>query len=665
MDDPQLQRAIYASYQTARAQGYSVAGGRSSAGQSLGKEGANFASRLAGPVGAYRQLPSSYSPATRSHAVSSSNRGGGGSGGGGGLSGSSYHLHAKHGRVDSLRRDGIRPATTATVAGGEGGASSISAPSLGGSNRPLPPGRNDAAAAAVATQHSQYLRADTRRRGATFQPSSNTTRTSRTNITTAADAVALGSIGSMGPYGTTTVPHSGQNPVMEAIAAVTSSSLSAAEALVALPVGLEQSGPGGRRSAPRPPAGAHDGDGGGSGVMAAAAPIAPTAAPVGGQGPPPRQLVPVPAASGGGGGVVMVPAGVDPALAEAVLRDAVTWDTGVAFDDIAGCEAAKQLLHEAVALPLVIPEFFTGIREPWRGVLLHGPPGTGKTLLAKAVAGMVGGAFFAVSPASLTSKWRGESEKLLSTLFELARANAPAVIFMDEIDAVGSARGSEGEHEASRRFKAELLQQLDGMCSGRGVMLLAATNCPWDLDPALRRRLEKRILIGLPDAAARLALLRLHLRGVSLAADVDLATVATACEGLSGADIRLMCREAAMAPLRRQIATHDRRRVNNGTIISIPPHSDLEPAAASEPHAAQHPTSGRSAASTAPAEAPPAPPRLRSVADLRRLADSGELARGLVVTAADLAAARAALRPSVSPEQVARYIAWDQDFAST
>lgn len=106
--------------------------------QSLGKEGANFASRLAGPVGAYRQLPSSYSPATRSHAVSSSNRGGGGSGGGGGLSGSSYHLHAKHGRVDSLRRDGIRPATTATVAGGEGGASSISAPSLGGSNRWVP-----------------------------------------------------------------------------------------------------------------------------------------------------------------------------------------------------------------------------------------------------------------------------------------------------------------------------------------------------------------------------------------------------------------------------------------------------------------------------------------------------------------------------------------------
>lgn len=197
--------------------------------------------------------------------------------------------------------------------------------------------RNDAAAAAVATQHSQYLRADTRRRGATFQPSSNTTRTSRTNITTAADAVALGSIGSMGPYGTTTVPHSGQNPVMEAIAAVTSSSLSAAEALVALPVGLEQSGPGGRRSAPRPPAGAHDGDGGGSGVMAAAAPIAPTAAPVGGQGPPPRQLVPVPAASGGGGGVVMVPAGVDPALAEAVLRDAVTWDTGAVDSGQTAC----------------------------------------------------------------------------------------------------------------------------------------------------------------------------------------------------------------------------------------------------------------------------------------------------------------------------------------
>jgi len=247
--------------------------------------------------------------------------------------------------------------------------------------------------------------------------------------------------------------------------------------------------------------------------------------------------------------------GGDPRLVEAIEAEMLEGVPRVEWDSIGGLHSVKQLLNEAVVLPLLIPDFFTGLRAPWKGVLLFGPPGTGKTLLARAVASVGRTRFFHISASSLVSKFHGESERLGRTLFAMARHYAPSVVFFDEVDALLGARGGSGEHEASRRLKSELLSQMDGVPSAGGerVLVLATSNTPWALDEAMRRRLERRIYVPLPDEAARREVLAAHTRGVKLAEGVELDALARESDGYSGADLHVVCRDAAMMTMRKAV----------------------------------------------------------------------------------------------------------------
>ncbi|KAI0893212.1 AAA-domain-containing protein [Annulohypoxylon nitens] len=263
-----------------------------------------------------------------------------------------------------------------------------------------------------------------------------------------------------------------------------------------------------------------------------------------------------------------LPPGIDEGAAKAIFNEIVVHGDEVHWSDVAGLEIAKNALREAVVYPFLRPDLFMGLREPARGMLLFGPPGTGKTMLARAVATESKSTFFSISASSLTSKYLGESEKLVRALFALAKVMAPSIIFVDEIDSLLSQRSGSGEHEATRRIKTEFLIQwsdLQRAAAGREsdngsnkergdpnrVLVLAATNLPWAIDEAARRRFVRRQYIPLPEAETRATQLKTLLgQQKHSLTDTDITELVDLTDGFSGSDITALAKDAAMGPLR-------------------------------------------------------------------------------------------------------------------
>mmetsp|Transcript_16034 Transcript_16034/g.20290 ORF Transcript_16034/g.20290 Transcript_16034/m.20290 type:complete len:430 (-) Transcript_16034:128-1417(-) len=256
------------------------------------------------------------------------------------------------------------------------------------------------------------------------------------------------------------------------------------------------------------------------------------------------------------------------ALASAIVAES----PNVSWDDVSGLEGAKEGLKEAVVLPVKFPQLFDDVRQPWRGILLYGPPGTGKSFLAKACATECEGTFFSISSSDLVSKWMGESERLIKQLFKMARDKKPSIIFIDEIDSLCGKR-TEGENDSTRRIKTEFLIQMQGVGNSMdGVLVLGATNVPWELDQAMRRRFQKRIYISLPDAAARSGILKNKgSKTKNNLTDDDWVTLGNATEGYSGSDMSIVVNEALMMPVRRcQTAKRFRRTPSGGLLPTFP-----------------------------------------------------------------------------------------------
>ncbi|KAK6158349.1 hypothetical protein DH2020_005663 [Rehmannia glutinosa] len=231
-------------------------------------------------------------------------------------------------------------------------------------------------------------------------------------------------------------------------------------------------------------------------------------------------------------------------------------EIGVTFADIGALDDIKDSLQELVMLPLRRPDLFEGgLLKPCRGILLFGPPGTGKTMLAKAIANEAGASFINVSMSTITSKWFGEDEKNVRALFTLAAKVSPTIIFVDEVDSMLGQRNRAGEHEAMRKIKNEFMTHWDGLLTkpGERILVLAATNRPFDLDEAIIRRFERRIMVGLPSVENREKILRTLLSKEKVDEGLDFRELATMTEGYSGSDLKNLCITAAYRPVRELI----------------------------------------------------------------------------------------------------------------
>jgi len=241
-------------------------------------------------------------------------------------------------------------------------------------------------------------------------------------------------------------------------------------------------------------------------------------------------------------------------ITPSALREVYVEIPNVKWSDIGGLEQVKQELREAVEWPIKHPEAFKrmGIKPP-KGILLYGPPGCGKTLLAKAVATEAEANFISVKGPEIFSKWVGESERAIREIFRKARQAAPCIVYFDEIDAIAPRRGSDiGDSHVTDRVVNQLLTEMDGIEDLKGVVVIAATNRPDILDPALLRpgRFDRLIYVPLPDAKAREEIFKIHLRGKPLDKDVDPQKLVSLTEGYTGADIAALCNTAAMIALR-------------------------------------------------------------------------------------------------------------------
>jgi transitional endoplasmic reticulum ATPase len=244
------------------------------------------------------------------------------------------------------------------------------------------------------------------------------------------------------------------------------------------------------------------------------------------------------------------------------MREVLVEVPEVRWDDIGGLEDVKQELREAVEWPLKYPEAFEALNtEPPKGILLYGPPGTGKTLLAKAVANESDANFISIKGPEIMSKWVGESEKAIREIFKKARQTAPTIVFLDELDSIAPRRGEGFDSNVTERVVSQLLTEMDGLEELRGVVVIAATNRPDIIDPALLRpgRLDRLIYVGPPDFEARKAIFKVHLKGKPLAEDVDIDHLAKITDGYVGADIEAIVREASLLAMRETIKLGDSR----------------------------------------------------------------------------------------------------------